>query len=118
MVLSFGDWLKQEREARRLSIRDVARLSRSSATYLSNLENNIPRGKDGSPPRPSRQKAIAIAESIGASTEEALLASDRVPAAASQVYDLDILRLRRILAPLSPEKRKRIIDAVEMISGV
>lgn len=111
-----GRWVKDAREDRRYSLRDLAELTapytRSgkalSAQYLSKLENDHIRA-------PQKDDLRAVAKALGRSEDEILLAFGYVPNLTLDIGDPELLRLRRILEPLPAERRRRAVDALEAL---
>lgn len=73
IISEFGRWLKEKREAQRLSVRQLERLAHKvcSASFISQLENNNYVGKKGKPMQPDIQIVEGLATALGASVEEA-----------------------------------------------
>jgi transcriptional regulator with XRE-family HTH domain len=76
--MSFGAWVRREREAREIGLREMARMVGVSPTYLSKVE------RDQFPP-PAEDKVKRIAEILGRDPDELLALAGRV---ASDVTDV------------------------------
>src|SRR5829696_6448946 len=94
----FGEFVRREREAKEIGLREMAKIIGVSPTYLSKVE------RDEFPP-PAEDKVTRIAEIIGQDPDELLAIAGRV---ASDLTDIireqprhmaDFLRAAKGLAP-------------------
>ncbi len=76
--MKFGDWLKQQRDNKRVSGPELEKRSGVSRQYISNLET-------GHTERPSREYAIKIAKGLQIDVNETLEAAGYAPEKADQL---------------------------------
>jgi transcriptional regulator with XRE-family HTH domain len=77
-INGFGKWLKARREAKELSIRELAEKADNvcSPTYIAQLESNYYVGIKGSPIQPSEEIVEKLAVALGESVNEARMAAN------------------------------------------
>jgi len=68
---TFGEWLRERRQAAGLSLQDVADRADLTKQTLSTLERDMPRTAQGRAPRPHEETVDAIAQAVGAPIAEA-----------------------------------------------
>jgi transcriptional regulator with XRE-family HTH domain len=74
----FGEFVRREREAKEIGLREMAKMIGVSPTYLSKIE------RDEYPP-PAEDKVKAIAQIIKCDTDELLARGDRVSSDLSDI---------------------------------
>ena len=74
----FGEFVRREREAKEIGLREMAKMIGVSATYLSKIE------RDEFPP-PAEDKVRKIAAIIGCDADELLARADRVSSDLSEI---------------------------------
>ena len=92
--MKFGAFVRHEREARGIGLREMAKMIGVSPTYLSKIE------RDEFPP-PAEDKVKAIAKIIGCDADDLLARAGRV---ASDLSDIIKQRPREIAALLRTTK--------------
>jgi transcriptional regulator with XRE-family HTH domain len=70
---TFGDWLRDRREAAHLSQQEVADRAGVSKAYVSNIERNMPHSVSKALPKPTVDKVDALCKAVGASISEGRL---------------------------------------------
>lgn len=104
---SFGAWMRETRESRRMSAVECAEKAGMKAPVWSNWENDRSRRRDGLPAQPRRETLIAIARALEVSVEEAAAAAFGQRLETSHALQE---RLNPILDRLSPDRRKQMED--------
>ena len=108
----FGTRIRELRQAKNLTLRDVAKKVRVTFTYLSKIENQ----KLSFGEFPSNELIIKLASALDADPDELLLLAEKIPDAIRQrvlqrpdvfrkMANLDDRRLDRVLAFLESEDR-------------
>lgn len=111
-VVSGSEWLAQAMSDQGLTYRDVAHKAGVSATTICNVVKGVTK-------RPSPELIDRIADAVNRGRDEARVAFCYLPGREDPEHDLDMLRLRRLVGSLTPERRRRIVDAVEsMVAAV
>ena len=100
----FGEFVRREREAKDIGLREMAKMIRVSPTYLSKIE------RDEFPP-PAEDKVKAIAKIIGCDTDDLLARAGRV---ASDLSDIIKQRPREIAALLRTTKGLTADDVAKL----
>src|SRR5262249_11047725 len=94
---SFGGFVRREREAKEIGLREMAKMIGVSPTYLSKIE------RDEFPP-PAEDKVRKIAEIIGRDPDELLALAGRV---ASDLTDIIRQRPREMADYYGPRRASR-----------
>jgi transcriptional regulator with XRE-family HTH domain len=90
----FGEFVRREREAKEIGLREMARMIGVSPTYLSKIEC------DEFPP-PAEDKVRKIAAIIGSDADELLARADRVSSDLSEIIKRRPVQLAALLRPLT-----------------
>lgn len=69
---SFGEFIREKRHEKGISLRELARISGLSPTFLSQIERN-----NFNPP--SEEKIVAIANALGIEQERLVIMAGKVP---------------------------------------
>lgn len=110
--MTFGTRVRKLRQAKSLTLRDVAKKVRVTFTYLSKIENQ----KLSFGEFPSNELIVKLASALDADPDELLLLAEKIPDAIRQrvlqrpdvfrkMANLDDRRLDRVLAFLENEDR-------------
>jgi transcriptional regulator with XRE-family HTH domain len=86
----FGAFIRREREAKEIGLREMAKMIGVSPTYLSKIE------RDEFPP-PAEDKVKAIAKIIGCDTDDLLARADRVASDISEIIKRRPVELAALL---------------------
>lgn len=108
----FGTRIRELRQAKNLTLRDVAKKVRVTFTYLSKIENQ----KLSFGEYPSNELIVKLASALDADPDELLLLAEKIPEGIRQrvlqrpdvfrkMADLDDRRLDRVLAFLESENQ-------------
>jgi transcriptional regulator with XRE-family HTH domain len=116
---TFGDWLREKRDAAGLSLQHVAdRMTHSgypiSKQRLHDIENNKPRTKGGRPPRPTELQVDAIAAAVFAPVDEARLAARLAPQNSDQTNILQV-RLIGFFRELPADQQAAALAMIESL---
>ena len=95
MCYEFGRWLRRQREAAGLSLRQRADVARANHSYIHRLEH-------GQHACPSRQMVLRLARALRIRGSDALAAAGYMPEPAKPEHLL--LRTGRIVAPVDHER--------------
>ena len=69
--VTFGDWIKQNRKAAKMSLDELAEASNFSKTYINRIERNLGNPTTGTPYQPSKDFVDAIATAMGVNISDA-----------------------------------------------
>jgi transcriptional regulator with XRE-family HTH domain len=105
--MRFGEWLREQRTKRALSMRELAALAEVSSVYISRLEAN-PEST------PSREVVARIAHALNASPAEAYLAAGYAPPQEGQVPE-QTARLVHRFEQLPEESKMILLDVLESL---
>lgn len=100
----FGAFIRRERQARELGLREMAKIIGVSPTYLSKIE------RDEFPP-PAEDKVRKIAEVIGCDADELLARAGRVSSDLSEIIKrrpVELAALLRTTKGLTAEEMARL----------
>src|SRR5262245_2082478 len=86
----FGEFVRREREAKRIGLREMAKMIGVSPTYLSMVERDV-----FAPP--AEDKVRAIAQVIGCDVDELLARADRVASDLSEIIKRHPVELGSLL---------------------
>lgn len=75
MAKTFGEWVRETRERRRMSISECATAAKISWPRWQKIEEDEPRRQDGSVPQRRREVVQMVARALGARESEALQAA-------------------------------------------
>ena len=106
--MTFGERLRELRQAKRLTLRDLAAKVGVGFTYLSKIENHKLEEGHG----PSEKLIHKLAAELDASEEELLLLAEKVPEPIRKRFSQrpDVFR---VLAGLDDEALDRLMDSVD-----
>ncbi|MGI8494739.1 MAG: helix-turn-helix domain-containing protein [Pyrinomonadaceae bacterium] len=105
----FGEWLKLRRNGKKWSTRKLAVNAGNICTagYITQIENNSYVSKKGRPMRPCEEIITALAEALGADTDEALELAGYATKTAFHIPD-EILKVR--FDEFTPEQIKEVAE--------
>jgi HTH-type transcriptional regulator, competence development regulator len=109
----FGAFIRREREAREIGLREMAKRIDVSATYLSKIE------RDEFPP-PAEDKVKAIAKIIGCDPDNLLARAGRVSTDVSDIIKRNPVQLAALLRTtkdLTPEDISRLARQAHKAKG-
>lgn len=75
LMSTFGEWVRETREQRRMSIAECARAAHISWPRWKNIEEDEPRRQDGTIPQRRKEVVQMVARVLGAREDEALHAA-------------------------------------------
>jgi transcriptional regulator with XRE-family HTH domain len=101
----FGAFIRREREAKEIGLREMAKMIGVSPTYLSKVE------RDEFPP-PAEDKVKAIAKIIGCDTDDLLARAGRVSTDISEIIKRHPVELAALLRTTRGLKAEDIIGLV------
>ena len=78
-VLTFGEWVAQERELRKLTKTECAKRAGITPQRWAQIEYDLSNRSDGSPPQISRKSVEKVALGLGVPVSEALRAAGFMP---------------------------------------
>ena len=110
----FGAFIRREREAKGLSLRDMAKKIKVSPTFLSKVET-----EDW---RPGEDKLRNIAQVIGCDPDDLLARAGRVPAELSEIikqspHRHEITALLRTAKGFTAEEMEKLVRQAQKIKG-
>src|SRR5271166_4269284 len=109
----FGAFIRREREAKEIGLREMAKMIRVSPTYLSKVE------RDEFPP-PAEDKVKAIAKIIGCDTDDLLARAGRVSTDISEIikrHPVELAALLRTTKGLTPDDIARLARQAQKAKG-
>jgi transcriptional regulator with XRE-family HTH domain len=110
---SFGALVRQEREAKEIGLREMAKMIRVSPTYLSKVE------RDEFPP-PAEDKVRAIAKIIGRDVDELLALAGRVASDLSEIikrHPIELAALLRTTKGLTADDMAQWVREMQKVKG-
>jgi HTH-type transcriptional regulator, competence development regulator len=110
----FGAFIRQEREAKGLSLRETAKKIKVSPTFLSKVET-----EDW---KPGEDKLRRIAEVIGCDPDDLLARAGRVPTELSEIikqspHRHEMTALLRTTKGFTAEEMERLVSKAQEIKG-
>ena len=79
LTMTFGQWMRETREAKRLGVVDCARRAKMVHSQWVKLENDEPRRSDGTAPQPRRVTVERVALALDVRVDEALRRAGYLP---------------------------------------
>jgi transcriptional regulator with XRE-family HTH domain len=110
---SFGALVRQEREAKEIGLREMAKMIGVSPTYLSKVE------RDEFPP-PAEDKVRAIAKIIGRDVDELLALAGRVASDLSEIikrHPIELAALLRTTKGLTADDMAQWVREMQKVKG-
>jgi transcriptional regulator with XRE-family HTH domain len=110
---SFGALVRQEREAKEIGLREMAKMIGVSPTYLSKVE------RDEFPP-PAEDRVRAIAKIIGRDVDELLALAGRVASDLSEIikrHPIELAALLRTTKGLSADDMAQWVREMQKVKG-
>lgn len=99
MPSELGHFIRQKRTAAGLGLRELARLIRKSAPFLTQLE------LDDDPPQASEETLVAIAEALGEDPDELFARANKLPRALAPESATEVALYRRMKSMSAAEQK-------------
>jgi transcriptional regulator with XRE-family HTH domain len=109
----FGEFVRREREAKEIGLREMAKMIGVSPTYLSKVE------RDDFPP-PAEEKVKAIAKIIGCNEDKLLALAGRVASDLSEIikrHPVEQAALLRATKGLTAEDIARLVREAKKVKN-
>ncbi len=115
-LMTFGEWLRDQINAKNTSNAVVARKAGVSATYIGNLIRDFSPNTKSGKGKPSEEVAESIGRALGVPIDDARIAAGYSPKDISATHDiLEKARVSFLDGSFTPEEQERILDMMRTL---